>query len=83
MFTVECGHTAGIEKYQRDKDVDRALLCEEKPELKSTDLDLVQPIEADDSEAEGDEKPDRQTKSDEAQIVLPVGAFGHWRALSL
>ena len=71
-LAIDMVHAPGVEKDQRDEDVDGALLGEPKPELEATNADAVQLFDKEYAEAERAGKPDDEANEDEPQIRSPV-----------
>ncbi len=70
---VETIHTPGVEEYQCDENVNRALLREPEAELEATDSNLIQFFHKQNAESEGTDEPDEQAHCDQLQIGPPVG----------
>ena len=71
-FAIDAIHAPGVEKDQRDEDVDRALLRKPEPQLKTANADLVHLFNEQDTEAIRADKPDDEANRDEAQVGTPV-----------
>jgi len=71
-LAIDMVHAPGIEKDQRNEDVDRALLCEPETELEATNADAIQLFDKEYAEAVRTGKPDDEANEDEAQIRSPV-----------
>jgi hypothetical protein len=52
VIAIEPIHAPSVEKDYRDKEIDRALLCEPKSELHPEEPDAIQAIREDDRAAE-------------------------------
>jgi hypothetical protein len=70
---VDAIHAPGVEKDQRDKNVDRTLLRKPEAELEATDPDAIQLIDKKNPEPVGTGEPDCKTDGHEAKIGSPVG----------
>jgi hypothetical protein len=51
-LAIDMVHAPGIEKNQRNEDIDGTLLCEPETELKATNADAIQLLDKEHTEAE-------------------------------
>ena len=72
MFAVNSIHAPGVEKYQHDEDINRALLGEPETELKAADTNGIELLDQKNTEAEGNREPDDEALSDESKIGSPI-----------
>jgi hypothetical protein len=70
---VDVIHAPCVEKDQRDKGVNRALLRKPETELKAADPKPVQLLNQQNAEDVRADEPDEQADSDETQVGTPVG----------
>ena len=68
VLFIELAHALSVEEDQRDKRVDRSLLCEPEAELVTTDFNAVQRLDQDDSKQVRNDKPDHEAKPHESQV---------------
>jgi hypothetical protein len=71
-FPVEFIHTPGVEKNQRDKDIDRTLLGKPEAKLVATNTDGIKLIDQDYPKKVGHDKPDSEAKCHQFQVCFPV-----------
>jgi hypothetical protein len=71
-LAIELIHTPCIEKDQNHECIHRTLLCEPESEFVSSQGDIIQGFDQDNSQSEGHDKPDSKATSDKANICLPV-----------
>ena len=76
VFALDLPHLDNVEDDQRDKDVDRALLREPEAQRVSAKHELIEEIPEQNSRTERDNEPDAHQGDEQANIFLPVGAFG-------
>ena len=76
MFAIETIHPTGVVEDQSDEAQDRALLSKPEAQAEAKKSDLIERLRQDDAEAEGDRKPDREARDDEAEIRTPVACPG-------
>jgi hypothetical protein len=74
VLFVELAHVSGVEKNQRNKHVDGTLLCEPEPEFVTTNLNVVEWLDQDDSEQVGNDEPNGEAKSHNPEIGAPIAA---------
>jgi hypothetical protein len=60
VLSIELAHALCVEEDQRDKRVDRTLLCEPEPEFVATDLYTVQRLDEYDSKQVGNNEPNHE-----------------------
>jgi hypothetical protein len=71
-LAIDMVHAPGIEKDQRNEDIDGALLCEPETELEATNADAIQLFDKKYAEAVRTGKPDDEANEDEPQIRSPI-----------
>ena len=72
-FFIDVVHSPGVEKYQRDKNVDRTLLGKPEAELKPANPDVIHLLNQQDAKAVRTYEPDNKAERDKAQVGAPVG----------
>ena len=85
MFAVDPVHAQGIDEDQRHEDVDRPLLREPESEMEAGELDAVESIGKEDSEAVGNDEPHGETGVHKLKGRAPISVprFGVWVTHSL
>ena len=71
-LAIDMVHAPGVEKDQRDEDVDGALLGKPESELEATDANAIQLFDEENAEAKRAGEPDDEAKEDEPQIRSPI-----------
>lgn len=73
VFAIDSVHQPGVDEDQHHKDIDGALLCPPKAQLKTVKLDLIELVHGNDAESEGDDKPHRQEAENNPDVGPPIG----------
>jgi hypothetical protein len=68
MLSIELAHAIRIEKDQCDEYIDGSLLREPEAELVTPERNVIQRLDENDSEQEGNDKPDGEAQTYEAQV---------------
>jgi hypothetical protein len=66
VFAVESTHHHGIDQDQNEKDVNRTLLGEPKTKGEAAEVKLIERLDEDDAETEGDNEPDPEQRGHQA-----------------
>ena len=72
VFAINVIHTPGVEKYQQDKNVYRALLREPESELEAADTNRIELLDQQNSETERAQKPDGEAARHKPEVRTPI-----------